>query len=100
MISAGDCPVCFDAGDVVFVRRNTGEIFFVCPACGCAWESLSAAGAVNTIDAPEAFASDGWMVATREENTAAGLASLVQPLAPFDESVFDRMAGFSKREAT
>ena len=83
----------------MFVRRRTGELFFACPDCGCAWQSVPVAGVVDIIEGPESYAPDGWMVATQEEITAGGLATLIRRLAPFDESVFDRMAGFARANA-
>jgi hypothetical protein len=98
LISAGDYSVCRDAGDVAFVRkRASDEFFFVCPDCGCAWPEPPTPGVADTIDPPEALAPQGWMIATRGEILTAGLHSLIRLESPFDQSVFEDYAGFSKR---
>jgi hypothetical protein len=99
LISAGECSVCRDAGDAVFVRRlSDGELFFVCPDCGCAWQQRPTPGVVDTIDSPAKFAPDGWTVAAREEIDAAGRAAFAWRECHFNESVFDDLAGFSRRD--
>ena len=101
LISAGQCSVCFDAGDAVFARRKgDGRLFFVCPDCGCAWEQPPTPGEVETIDEPIKFAPDGWTVATRAEIASAGQLSLIWRECVHTESIFDDLHGFSRRDGT
>ena len=82
----------------MFVKqRDVATLFFVCPDCGCAWEQLPTPGVVETVDPPNKFAPEGWVVATRAEIDAAGMRDFVWRECHFDESVFDGMPGFSRR---
>ncbi len=63
LYSAGECPVCSIAGDALFVEdRAAGQVFFLCPSCGCAWLSPPRPHEVETINPPERFAPHGLTV--------------------------------------
>ena len=40
LLSAGDCPVCSDAGALIFVvDESSGQVLLHCPHCECAWRT-------------------------------------------------------------
>jgi len=78
LYSAGDCPVCSDAGDALFVKdRASDRIFFLCPSCGCAWLSPPMPHKVETVDPPESFAPNGVALPSRTEIAAQGWAGAI-----------------------
>ncbi len=73
LYSAGECPVCSIAGDALFVQdRQSGRMFFLCPACGCAWLTPPRPHEVETVDPPEQFAPAGITVPSKAEIIAQG----------------------------
>jgi hypothetical protein len=74
MYSAGDCSVCAGAGAAVVVAPvGGGDLFFSCPACGCAWSEPPVPYVVDTIDPPVTFAPRGFRLASLDEIRHADL---------------------------
>jgi hypothetical protein len=74
MYSVGDCSVCGGAGAAVVVAPvGAGDVFFACPACGCAWSEPPVPYVVDTIDPPIVFAPQGFRLASLDEVRRAGL---------------------------
>jgi len=93
LISAGDCSVCRDDGDVVFVRKlASDELFFVCPDCGCAWPEPPTPAVVDTVDPPEALAPQGWMIAMRTDPDG-------EPVGVGEEAARQQVRGVRQRRA-
>ncbi len=94
MYSVGDCSVCAGAGAAIVVApMGAGDIFFACPACGCAWREPPVPYVVDTIDPPAAFAPQGFRLASLDEIQRAGLGHRVSrehtaaTLCAFDEGL-------------
>lgn len=78
LYSAGQCPVCSVAGDVLFVKdRVSGRVFFLCPHCGCAWLSPPFPPSLETVDPPARFAPCGIDVPAKAEIIAQGWAHVI-----------------------
>ena len=78
MYSVGDCSICAGGGAAVVVAPiPAGDLFFACPACGCAWSEPPVAHVVDTIDPATSFAPQGFRLASREEIERAGLTHLI-----------------------
>jgi hypothetical protein len=99
--SAGDCPICIDAGALIFVfALDSNTLFVACPACGCAWASPPDPHVANRTDPPSMLAPVGFRLATRDEISLAGLLGRVVDVHPighpatFDElnPLFERLA--------
>jgi hypothetical protein len=77
LFSAGDCPVCFFSGDVLFVKdRLSGQIFWYCPSCGCAWPRPPGP-TIDSVEEAEAYAPGGIELPTRHDIVASDLESLI-----------------------
>lgn len=92
--SAGrDCPVCGDAGEIIFLKSvASNQIFFTCYACHCACDSLPLDDC--GCDEPLNFASNGYALATLEDIELANLVSLIADELPDDDLLFDGDEGF------
>ncbi len=74
--SAGDCPVCKNAGELVFVvSLSTGNVFVRCAACDCAWPTPT--DRVDSIVATRVFAPQGYRPASRDEIAVVGLTGAI-----------------------
>jgi len=92
MYSVGDCSVCAGAGAAVVVTPiPSGNLFFACPARGCAWSEPPVAHVVDTIDRAAFFAPQGFRLASCEEIERAGLLHLL--VAEYSEDVMCTFGG-------
>ena len=86
LYSAGECPVCSIAGDVLFAKDGgSGRVFFLCPSCGCAWLHPPRPHEVETVDPPEIFAPHGITLPTRAEIVASGQETAIAREVEDDE---------------
>jgi len=85
LYSAGDCPVCSRAGDLLFVRDPISRrIFFYCPACGCAWTSPPPPHTLDSIEAIGVYAPKGIDLPTLSDIVANGMEAAIER-SPDDE---------------
>ena len=93
--STGDCPICAEAGDAIFLKNvNSGQIFYACDSCGCAWNHPPVLYVVDAIDPPEQFAPTGYSLATADDIEVAGLAHLIARKHSDEDLRFDGEPGF------
>jgi hypothetical protein len=77
LYSAQYCPVCFIAGDVLFVKEPlSGRIFTYCPACGCTWKTPPRER-LDSIEGLDVYAPIGIELPTRAEIHAAGFEGAI-----------------------
>jgi hypothetical protein len=92
--SAGrDCPVCGDAGEIIFLKSvASGQIFFTCYACHCACDTLPLEDC--GCDEPRNLAPNGYALATLEDVERAGLSSFVADELSEENLLFYGEEGF------
>ena len=79
LYSAGPCSVCGEMSEVLFAKNATSNaIFFLCPACGIAWEKPPELFVVNSIDPVKKFAPKGILFPTKDDITSAGLEIFIR----------------------
>jgi len=65
--------------EVLFAKNATSNvIFFLCPACGIAWEKPPELFVVDSIDPVEKFAPKGILFPTKNDIVSAGLETLIR----------------------
>jgi hypothetical protein len=79
LYSAGPCSICGEMSEVLFAKSAASNvIFFLCPACGIAWEKPPQPFVVNSIDPVEEFAPKGILFPTKDDIISAGLGTFIQ----------------------
>ncbi len=85
LYSAGDCPVCSRAGDLLFVRDVLSRrIFFYCPSCGCMWTTPPLPHHVDSVESIGVYAPKGVELPTITDIVATDMGALIQRI-PGDE---------------
>jgi hypothetical protein len=65
--------------EVLFAKNATSNvIFFLCPACGIAWEKPPQLFVVDSIDPVKRFAPKGILFPTKNDISSAGLETLIR----------------------
>jgi len=86
LYSAGDCPVCSLAGEVLFVKdRVSGRVFSYCPSCGCAWASPPPPRTLDSIEGLASYAPTGIGLPTRAEIAALGMEGAIEREIDYSE---------------
>jgi hypothetical protein len=93
--SAGrTCPVCYDSSDIIFLKSvASGQVFFCCYSCGCAWDYLPTDEAFLD-STPLDLAPEGFALADLNDIEAAGFVSLIAEELSDDDLLFDSDEGF------
>jgi hypothetical protein len=78
VLSAGDCPVCSDAGALLFVvDEASGRVLLHCPHCECAWRGPADVDLPGDPGDLRSLGVTGVRAATVSDVASAGLSSAV-----------------------
>lgn len=82
-------------GDAVFMfSLESQRIFFLCPACGCAWERPPTPLIVDTADPPNVFARQ-FCIASLDQIELSGLNHFITREVPEWVYAFEKLPGFT-----